>query len=278
MLEPKTAFAESILCLDELSQEGLIALAEDRIAAVHVHSFIGNELADRLAAWFIGHSKRENYRYSDPSGALTNSDTDRVGVPLSSLYSSLIAPEHDSSSLVERASRDGNVLRAAVRQHCLPHAAPIDTLRLLLDELWPFGAAIARFGSVRPYVGVARIIAPCESPTLALPEPHMDWLPPAISDTKFQCSAIVYLQTPVLGGELDIWNIDDELKGAIVSGRVSMRRSQLGSPLTLKPATGDLIIINTRLPHAVRPPIGGHRVAQTCFFGGSRTGPIAIWS
>ena len=270
----------SVIFGDYLTLQHLQALIDGDVAALQIKSFIDRTLALRLATWFIKHPSRQNYQYSDATGNLANSDTDRIGSPLSLVYASLMhdqQPRAPTPASLE-LDRSFEILRNEIRKVCLPYAAPIDNFRVLLDELWPNGASIAKFGTHRPYAGVVRVLRASGPNNSLLPEPHMDWLPPAIANFDFQFSAIIYLDVPDSGGELDIWKVNQTKLRALTYGDIRMLRSTLGPEKTLQPKTGDLIIINTRLPHAVRPPASGERIVQSCFFGGAYDEHLSIWS
>jgi hypothetical protein len=162
-------------------------------------------------------------------------------------------------------------------------ASPIDKLRNMLDEIWPGGAHLLNIHQLKCFVGVCRY----QKPGVDL-EPHIDelhWtLPRDLTMTLLhQLSVNVYVQVPATGGELEIWNYEpceqayESLRGNRAYG---IPRASLPKPdVTIRPMAGDLIIINPRLVHAVRPVVGSDRITLSAFLGiKSQTDPLVYWS
>ncbi|MFJ7143147.1 2OG-Fe(II) oxygenase [Pseudomonas protegens] len=170
-----------------------------------------------------------------------------------------------------------------IRNLFRPLASPIDELRLLLDEVWPQGAHLLQVGGQKCFVGIARFQGSGVDLT-----PHTDKLernapeghsPPLLT----QLSTNIYLEIPEDGGELEIWGIEPDeeeynrLKGERAYG---IERHLLPPPdFVIKPEPGDLILLNPRLIHAVRPSASSTRVTLGVFIGyyGEQQ-PLAYWS
>ncbi len=263
-----------------LSGEALEALLNREVIALVIRAFCGKQVTAKLSAWFEKHPSRANYRWSDTRGVLRNSDTDRVGVPLNELYPILFSAEAKNCAVRDALRNFGASAYAhtlSIRELCRPYIMPIDELRLQLDEAWPFGAHIANFGGIRPHVGVARLVSadverPCEA------EPHLDWLPPEVKSFEEQFSGIVYLDVPDTGGELELWDIDRSSMINLIRDRDALKRCDLPAPVVIRPQCGDLILINTRYPHAIRGFPSGRRIVQTCFVGVDANAPLWLWS
>lgn len=170
-----------------------------------------------------------------------------------------------------------------IRSVFSPLASPIDELRLLLDEAWPKGARLLDVNGEKCFVGIARFQGNGVDLT-----PHTDNLErnaPQDHEPKLltQLSTNIYLQIPEDGGELEIWGIHpdeieyDRLRGERAYG---IERHLLPPPdLVIKPEPGDLIFLNPRLIHAVRPSATATRVTLGVFigyFGDDQ--PLAYWS
>ncbi|MGY3295690.1 hypothetical protein ACVWY1_000108 [Pseudomonas sp. TE6288] len=164
-----------------------------------------------------------------------------------------------------------------------PLASPIDHLRLLLDEVWPKGARLLDVNGRKCFVGIARFQGNNVDLT-----PHTDDLArnaPADHQPRLltQLSTNIYLQIPEDGGELEIWNLHpDEAEYERLRGQraYGIERHLLPPPdLVVKPEAGDLIFLNPRLVHAVRPSATSTRVTLGVFigyFGDDQ--PLAYWS
>lgn len=171
---------------------------------------------------------------------------------------------------------------ATVRGIAEPYPYPADTLRLLLDEVWPTGATVLASESRKFFAGVVRY----QRAGVDL-EPHTDNVGRNLPDGVTlgilrQLSVNVYLDVPESGGELEIW--DDypseeqyrEISGARVWG---IDRDRVGSPaVTIHPEVGEAIFIDPRRVHAVRPSGDRPRVTVGLFVGVRGSEPLAVWS
>ncbi|MEK1941553.1 MAG: 2OG-Fe(II) oxygenase [Pseudomonas sp.] len=158
-----------------------------------------------------------------------------------------------------------------IRDTFRPLASPIDELRLLLDEVWPKGARLLDVNGEKCFVGIARFQGSGVDLT-----PHTDNLERnAPSDHQprllTQLSTNIYLEIPEDGGELEIWGIEpdeaqyERLRGSRAYG---IERDLLPPPdFVIKPEPGDLIVLNPRLIHAVRPSATSTRVTLGVFIG-----------
>lgn len=170
-----------------------------------------------------------------------------------------------------------------VRDVFRPLASPIDELRLLLDEVWPKGARLLDVNGQKCFVGITRFLGNGTDLT-----PHTDNLErnaPQDHEPKLltQLSANVYLAIPEDGGELEFWGQQpdeaeyERLRGSRAYG---IERHLLPPPeVVVKPEPGDLILLNPRLIHAVRPSATATRITLGVFigyFGDDQ--PLAYWS
>lgn len=172
---------------------------------------------------------------------------------------------------------------AQVRQLFRPYPSPIDELRALVEECWPAGANLLRIDG-RPFAaGICRV----QQPGVDL-EPHTDRLERNLggrSDFALtgQLSCNVYLRVPRQGGELEIWNHrprEDEYTALRGDRTYGIDRDRLPpADIVVKPAAGDLFILNPRFIHAVRPVEDEPRVTLGLFLGKTDSvAPLAYWS
>lgn len=171
-------------------------------------------------------------------------------------------------------------LREAVR----PYPAPMDQLRVCLDDVWAAGATLATIEGQRAFCGLVRIFAPGNRA-----EPHQDILSwdvaPDHPDGKLFCqlAANIYCKMPDEGGELEIWPISltrPDYERLRIPGSYGVQVNELGlESIRIRPEPGELIIFNSRLVHAVRPGSGCDRVTSSCFIGVVDTStPLRMWS
>jgi len=170
-----------------------------------------------------------------------------------------------------------------VRQLFSPFPSPVDELRALIEETWQGGANLLRVDGKPFAAGICRV----QEPGIDL-EPHTDRLernlaPGSAFELQAQLSCNVYVHVPRSGGELEIWNNapdEAEYERLRAGRRFSIDRDRLPPPdLVIKPAAGDLFILNPRVIHAVRPVEGEPRVTLGLFLGQvSETGPLVYWS
>merc|ERR1719436_459860 len=97
---------------------------------------------------------------------------------------------------------------------------------------------------------------------------------------KQQFAANVYLDVPERGGELEIWDVEPLSCDAIVQLDQSKDiRSQLPTDsIKVRPVKGDLLLFNTRRPHAVCPFPNGTRTSMQTFIGCNDDKPLILWN
>ncbi|MCB8836128.1 2OG-Fe(II) oxygenase [Aurantimonas sp. VKM B-3413] len=265
--------------VEGLSSDGLSAVADRHAHALRVPDFVDRRLAKDLSDWFASHPFRCNYatlRLSKQS-PFQPSTTDRVGPVFSELIPFLrspSSPEGARAILKYEGQRDR--LICEYRSFLRGRESPIEKFHSVLSSIWPEGAILANFHGIFPYVGVARIEG--SSALDFSKDPHVDWLASAVHPLSGQLSAIIYLEMPSRGGELEIWNVPQTRVASDLQLDGTMKREDLPQPLTIAPKEGELIIINTRQPHAVKGFSRGARVVQTIFLGYQPRQPLILWS
>ncbi len=238
-----------------------------RSVAIHVNSWLDPISCKVLSKWAEESSKVQDYFGYKPGVGFVETAHRRIGYPLSMLYPSIL---QESPELEEMRSYS---LRGTEFEHGLNSAlrgttAPLTKLRETLGAIWPFGAETATFFGMNASPGILRLTKSDEN--LTAEPPHIDWLPPKISDFSEQLSAVIYLSVPDLGGELALWNLDQITD--------KMPKDQLDSPTLVKPIAGDLIIFNTRKLHSVMAFEHGSRIALQAFVGYKATESLKLWA
>ncbi|AOU99154.1 hypothetical protein BI364_15510 [Acidihalobacter yilgarnensis] len=170
-----------------------------------------------------------------------------------------------------------------LREKCAPYLSPMDTLRCMLDELWPVGANLASLYGRKMHVGLSRIVEPGIH-FLA----HHDILEKDAPGTeearslRAQLACNIYLKMPDEGGALQIWDrflTPDEFDG-IRGDCYGIHPDVLGHPdVEVRPEPGDLIIFDSTRMHAVTPGRHQSRLSLSCFIGyRGPTAPLVVWS
>ncbi|MFI0228073.1 2OG-Fe(II) oxygenase [Streptomyces sp. NPDC017086] len=234
--------------------------------AVHIPQFIPGLVLETVREKLVEHPDR--------GGLSQASEFQRIGFAFSEIS------DEASRDRYYAEARD-NIQR--MRDLFAPYACPSDVLRLLLEEAWGAGAHLLRLDGRKAFIGICRY----QDKNVDL-NPHTDALErnlPAESghSLKAQLSANIYIDIPESGGELELWGVEpteDEyarLRGERTWG---IDRDKAGPPRTvIKPAPGDLLLLNPRQIHAVRPSGDRPRITLSHFIGfHGEDRPLQLWS
>jgi hypothetical protein len=234
--------------------------------AVHIPQFIPRIALENVREKLIDHPDR--------GGLSQASEFKRIGFAFSEIS------DEASRDRYYAEARD-NIQR--MRDLFAPYACPSDVLRLLLEEAWGPGADLLQLDGRKAFIGICRY----QDKDVDL-NPHTDALErnlPAESShsLKAQLSVNIYINIPQTGGELELWGVEptedeyDRLRGERTWG---IDRDKLGPPRTVfKPAPGDLLLLNPRQIHAVRPSGDQPRVTLGHFIGyHGDDRPLELWS
>ena len=164
-----------------------------------------------------------------------------------------------------------------LREIFTPNLSPIDKLRIEMDETWPGGAGIARLEGKLMFTGIIRIT----EPDIAILEkkPHVDSMTPDIQIDR-QFAANIFLETPEEGGELVIYPHYPMLTQAQVHDitvNENLWSDSIGASIAIKPEAGDLILIHTQIPHAVKRFSEGRRISVQTFFAVDDSNKLIFW-
>jgi hypothetical protein len=273
-----------ILTGTELTRELLMELFERRACAIRIPGFCGPELAASLSAWLLDSAGYENWAVRKQDGEFTPSDT---FYSANTPFNVALKAEDAFRSYFTQALPAVRRLRAASRD-----LTPIDKLRLELEELWPRGARIDSYKGLKMSVGIGRVMTPAGMlDGIARTEGmcHVDGFSLANRRSGF-FSANIYLRVPDSGGELMVWNVgvsplrlacNLSLVRKLLDFDASSQafiRSKLPRPLALKPEAGELVIIDSGRPHAVRAFEQGFRVTLQSFIRYRAGEPLALWT
>ncbi|MEM7302027.1 MAG: 2OG-Fe(II) oxygenase [Pseudomonadota bacterium] len=252
---------------NDLSTDSLVQLANRQIAAIHVKGFYPAEQCQAISEKAIAHDKLEFYAKEKVKTVarlhIPHADTDGHPEVKKAYHENAIASIHDTRSIF------------------YPHISPVDHLKLLLQEFWPSGANLQHLDGRKCFSGALRVFWPKTAEFF----PHYDRLDEESSASELehmgeQLGANIYLQTPSSGGDLQMW-----LREATPDEKITIREVEglepedVGPPkLVIHPEEGDLIIMSTRMLHAVTPSADSHRVSTGTFIGVHGDRPLSYWS
>jgi hypothetical protein len=174
---------------------------------------------------------------------------------------------------------------AELRKFFDPYLAPMDKLRLVLQERWPGGGLIESLHGRPMFCGLIRAFGETSEG-----RPHQDmthWDVPGSEPARTlitQFAANVYLSVAEDGGELELWpygfSNQQEYDRCKTAGDYGLDRAKIGPSLVvIEPQLGDLIIFDARKIHAVHRINKGVRVAVSTFIGyrGPKS-PLTVYS
>lgn len=251
-----------------LSSADIIDVAEDRIMAVLVR-----ESYDRAVAELIAHR-------------IANVNVEKLGTYQEAgikFYGNPFFDSNNDADERERYFKTALQINADIRDLFSPYACPSDTLRSVLDEIWPSGANLLTLDGRKMCSAICRIF---DHGGEALPhQDNLSWDAPSSPDAqqfKRVLTALTYLKMSGQGGEVELWN---ELLGIgdyndrRLKNTYGLRRDAIGMPeLVLKPSPGDMLIFNASKIHAVRAVQSGYRATISSFIGFvGRRQSLKVW-
>lgn len=253
---------------DELTADNLLKLARRELAAIHLRDFYPAAICDEIADKAIHHDGMEFYAKEKVKTVA------RLHIPH--------ADTDNRPEVKERYHREAVAAIQSTRAVFAPYLAPVDKLKLLLEETWPVGAGLQHLDGRKCFSGALRVFHPGKATFY----PHYDRVDeesdaPELAHMSEQLGCNTYLRTPRTGGELQMW-----LREATPAEKKTIREVEgleldsIEPPrLVLKPQKGDAIIMSTRLLHAVAPSEESHRVSQGTFIGvHGEDRPLTYWS
>lgn len=258
-----------------LSPENIRDLIEEKVPAIRIPNYVSSVAAQKIIDYILAQASLDAYThevYTDGVPEQKYYGVYRVGIPFNSTYGS--PPGSAERETYYQAALPG--LRR-LRDLCAPNLSPIDRLRLDLDEAWMDGASIAAFEGRKMFAGMVRIMPPDDSHILE-EKPHVDCLPASICPLEQQLSANIYLKMPPVGGTLESWNVPTLSYADIErlpDGTIA--RTDLPKPVVIHPQECELVLINTRKPHAVSRFSGGIRISVQAFIGYQPGKPLRLW-
>jgi hypothetical protein len=258
--------ADHVLTAPVMNLAALLKLIEQEALVLRIPGFIAEEACRSIS---------KGLKSKGFSDYLNAPSVGRIGMSYFETGRKQEIIDHYFSTALENI----NILREA----CNPYPCPIDTLRCVLDEVWPAGCNLQTLSGKKMFIGLSRCMQP-SIPLLAHHDMfgrHAPGTPEAVS-LRSQFGLNVYVDVPEVGGELAMWK--EEMSDDAFLER---RGENYGIPLEMlpapdfkvKPANGDLIIFNARKIHAVMPGFGADRITLSGFLGyRGRQERLSVWS
>ncbi|QLE70416.1 2OG-Fe(II) oxygenase [Streptomyces rectiverticillatus] len=249
-----------------LSQEDILSVVEGTTLAVHIPGFVH---PDALAS-----ARRQLFDHPDRGSLSQAAEFKRIGFAYSEISDTASRDRYHAEART-------NIQR--MRDLFAPYASPSDVLRLLLEETWAAGAGLMHVEGRKAFIGICRF----QDKNVDL-NPHTDALErnlPAEHARRLaaQLSVNIYINIPRTGGELELWGTEpgEDAYRHLMGGRTwGIDREKIGPPVeVVKPAPGDLLLLNPRQIHAVRPSGDEPRITLGHFLGYYGTDlPLELWS
>lgn len=245
-----------------LTRDQILHLAQGRIAAIHVRRALAAEKCAALA------------RLLD-SVSLTDYDIRKYRLPAAHLGPSLneakVAGEIDPGYW-ERRDHTGKFWGESAddpRPDCLA----------LLAAAWPYDVGPATVDGRELFWGIIReinqgTVVHCDDVLKEYPPSLLDHPPVA------QLGFNLFLSAPDAGGETLVWDRRWTAEDEKHRRGIGYSRRIVGNdvPVAVTPATGDVIIFDSRNFHAVRPGRGRRRITLSFFMGLTDDERLILWS
>ena len=295
-----------VLTTSSPTTEDLHRLFVDQtLLAIVIPNFVAEETCKRISSSVL-EARHLHQQYTHDEGNQTvYLGVDRIGTPYNSTY----PPGDDPSDRpgLKQYYEAVEATKSWFAKAAAPDDHPMQRAVALVDSLWPQGAGPAAFdekdGLDPMLVGIGRVMQAQLS--AGSEKVHIDCVPKIVAgELEKQFAANLYLQIPKEGGELVIWEQgpyfqeDNEgPKGEELASRLQSLQVQWlkdrgysteglpeegdfrGTPFVqIRPGLGDLVLSNTRRPHAVSRFDDTVRISIQSFIGQNGSGPLQFWN
>ncbi len=265
---------ESNKILNYLNEKSIKEILLKDALAIRIPNFLRPTICKKLALYYEKHPQQEKYTTEVyVRGKLIQQYLGvlRVGTPYNLTYG-----KEKTDPIYQQYYRNGRINTQQRELKCFPDLEPIEKLRLNLERVYKNGALIANFKNQQMFAGIGRITLPNAKASEI--QPHCDSLPEEYQ-LEGQLGANFYLEVPEQGGELEVWDMNPltpiEIKNMNENKKCKFESIK---SYRIKPERGDLIIINTRRPHAIRIFTKGKRISLNTFIGYKENNPLFLWA
>lgn len=242
---------------ERLDAAALESLFHGEIAAIRISGFCNQSVPDRINSWVSQEARGEYF-----NDVVVNGEVHRIpfGVDLIKgvwPYNSTFGTPANSPE--RKRYRDAiEPAMARFREAIAPDRWLPEQLVDYLDALHPMGAQRAELEGTLALLGMIRVTR--ANDTILEDQPHIDRPPESLGQIQ-EFSANYYTAVPESGGELLVYKNGLE-----------------AAPTEIKPAVGELVMISTSLPHAVRAFNEGSRISIQTFIGYAAGKPLVLWN
>ncbi|XP_065661842.1 uncharacterized protein LOC100204208 isoform X2 [Hydra vulgaris] len=276
----ETSPISRVFLTEKLTHHNLESLiVKESIDAIVIPKYCSPSLCKVLSSYMLN-SQVERYDHE-----IYNTETrkiekiyagvDRVGLPFNKVFSEM--DNLKKIKIREEYYELAKKLMKNFREVCGDFISPIDRLRLELEDTFSEGARVGRFEGRQMLCGIGRVSDPALS--LGGEQPHFDMLPEYIYPLDKQFAANIYIKVPKQGGMLKIWGRKTYSREKIIE--LSLDKNIVKDeeePVEILPQEGDLIIFNTRRPHAVTRFNSDFRISLQTFIGYKTGEPLFLWN
>jgi len=262
-------FVPEIRVAEELRQSDIIDLELGNIVGIRIPDYYDKTLCQEAATKVLSKPDLEAYDVAP--------DIQKIGKAVFDAAS-------DPNALAEYYERAPGDLKM-MRDFFAPHLAPMDKVRLDLQEIWPAGSYLERLHGQTMFCGLVRVFKEGSEGRSHQDMAHWD-VPESLAahTLKTQMAMNIYLSSAEEGGELELWEYgirnETQYNATKEPGDYGLSRGKIGpSSAKVRPETGDLIIFDAQRIHAVNKIIKGDRVAVSGFIGyRGATEPLTLFS
>jgi hypothetical protein len=267
----------------ELNCTSLEKLFKKEVLAIHIPNFVSRELCAKIY---------KNIESDLSSNIWENTDMFQgYGLPVNYMFGPTANECVNYFSQVLPIIRKLRSISGGI--------SPVDKLRLELDEIWPDGSKITNSNPFKrkAFVGLTRLMRPeglVGNETKKNGLVHIDG-PLNSNSESGTYSSNIYIKTPSDGGELCLWDISltknnsEKLKKLekLLENAFdrkyreeiqSLLQNILPNPIVIKPEIGDLILLNSCQPHAVKGFQTGVRLSMQTFIHFENGKPLELYS
>jgi hypothetical protein len=268
---------------NELNEDSLKKLFEKNISAIHIPNYISRDLCEIIY---------ENIKTDLSDNKWENTDMFQgYGLPVNFMFGPTANDCINYFSQVLPIIRKLRLISGGL--------SPVDKLRLELDEIWPDGSRITNNNPFKrkAFVGLTRLMNSdglVGNETMEKGLVHIDG-PLKCNSGSGTFSSNIYIKTPTIGGELCLWDVSltkntsekiDKLQNLLDNAFDKKFREEIQSllqrilpkPIVIKPEIGDLIILNSCQPHAVKGFQRGVRLSMQTFIYFENGKPLELYS
>lgn len=253
-------------------------IVKQNFGALVIRNFLEEELVEKLRN-YISTQRHEVYLHDVEDGDDVKTGhygVNRIGMPFNLTFND------SGEEIFEEYHQQALAHFQELEQVCAPHSTPMQQVIDKIGDEWEQGIEVGMRNGKTMSSSIFRITLPNNKD---VETPHCDSLP---ADKTFiessngfeaQFGLNIYIDVPNSGGELLVWDMPAlTLEEASQNNNKLPNAENFPEPKSVSPNSGDLIIVNTRKPHAISSFDGKERTAISCFIGFSAGLPLQIWS